>query len=145
MAQDIAAELQQQQPDRKVDWVIAAGLAADADPGLMHIALDNLLRNAWKFTAKTQRARIEFGAAEHDGQRAYFVRDNGAGFDERYASRLFQPFQRLHGVSEFEGTGIGLAIVDRIVRRHGGRIWAQAAVGAGASFYFTLTGDGTLQ
>lgn len=138
IARDIATELGQQDPQRKVEWVIAPDLIEDADPNLMRIALDNLLRNAWKFTGKRAHARIEFGAMDKDEERVFFVRDNGAGFDDRYVNRLFQPFQRLHTAAEFEGTGIGLAIVDRIVRRHGGRIWAQATVGTGAAFYFTL-------
>ncbi len=111
---------------------------AEGDGTLLRVALENLLRNAWKFTGKQPRARIEFGVTEREGTRAYFVRDDGAGFDEAYADKLFGAFQRLHGASEFEGTGIGLATVQRIVHRHGGRVWAQGRVGHGATFYFTL-------
>ena len=110
----------------------------EGDGTLLRVALENLLRNAWKFTGKQPRARIEFGVAEREGTRAYFVRDDGAGFDKAYADKLFGAFQRLHGASEFEGTGIGLATVQRIVHRHGGRVWAQGRVGHGATFYFTL-------
>lgn len=143
MAKQIAAELRQHDAQRIVDWRIAPDLVAQADPHLLHIVLDNLLRNAWKFTGKTGLARIEFGAIEQDGERVFFVGDNGAGFDESQAQRLFQPFQRLHRASEFEGTGIGLAIVERIIRRHGGRVWARAVVGQGARFHFTLPDNGT--
>jgi PAS domain S-box-containing protein len=141
MVEEIAAELSRQEPGRDVQWIITPGIVADADPGLVRIALDNLLRNAWKFTGKRARARIEFGVAQQGPVREYFVRDDGAGFDDRYAVRLFAPFQRLHDATEFQGTGIGLAIVERIVRRHGGAIWAEAAVDQGASFHFTLETD----
>jgi light-regulated signal transduction histidine kinase (bacteriophytochrome) len=100
--------------------------------------MDNLLGNAWKFTSKVSAARIEFGTIEKDGAPTFFVRDNGAGFDMAFARKLFVPFQRLHTVAEFPGTGIGLATVQRIVRRHGGRTWAEGGVDAGATFYFTL-------
>jgi light-regulated signal transduction histidine kinase (bacteriophytochrome) len=99
--------------------------------------MDNLLRNAWKYSARVPVARIEVGAQLHEGRRIYFVRDNGAGFDMKYSDRLFKPFHRLHGDDEFEGTGIGLATVQRIVARHGGRVWAQAEEDKGATFYFT--------
>ena len=109
------------------------------DPALLHQVLTNLLSNAYKFTRRQEHAVIEIGSQmEPDGTPAYFVRDNGAGFDMAYAKRLFGVFQRLHGVSEFEGTGVGLSIVQRIVERHHGRVWAEAAVGRGATFYFTL-------
>jgi signal transduction histidine kinase len=138
LARTIVADLQKAQPDREVIVVIAEGLAANGDPRLLRAVLENLLANAWKFTAKQPRARIEFGMTRHDGGRAYFVRDDGAGFDMAYADKLFGAFQRLHASSDFPGTGIGLATVQRIVHRHGGRVWAEGAVGRGATFYFTL-------
>ncbi|HUI45973.1 MAG TPA: PAS domain S-box protein [Nitrospirota bacterium] len=125
-------------PPRDVETVIAEGLLAVIDPNLMKIALTNLFDNAWKFTSKTENAHIEFGAVEKDAQTVYFVKDNGAGFDQAYAEKMFRPFQRLHSEKEFEGTGIGLAIVERIIRRHEGRVWAAGEVGNGATIYFTL-------
>ncbi len=119
--------------------VIAESVTAQADPALLRIVLENLLDNAWKFSSRTPGARIEFGMAEAGGKRAYFVRDNGAGFDPAYADKLFKPFQRLHQPDEFAGTGIGLATVQRIVQRHGGRVWAEGAPGNGATFWFTLS------
>jgi len=138
LARRIADELRRSAPDRAVEFVIAPDLVARADPGLLQVALENLLGNAWKFTATRARARIEVGVAAHQGQPAYFVRDDGVGFDMRYADKLFGAFQRLHPTGEFPGTGIGLATVQRIVHRHGGRVWAEGAVGRGATFYFTL-------
>ena len=138
VARSVASQLTQAEPDRKVDLAVGDDLRAHGDPGLLRIALENLLGNAWKFTGKTASPRIEFGAAAKDGGRVFFVRDNGAGFDMAYADKLFGAFQRLHDAGEFPGTGIGLATVHRIVHRHGGRIWAEAAVGRGATFYFTL-------
>ena len=130
------------EPGREVDFVIAPGLSAEADPRLLHMALDNLFRNAWKFTSKERNAQIELGATSNapgkPGQRTFFVRDNGVGFDMAHAERLFRPFERLHAMSEFPGSGIGLAIVQRIIVRHGGRVWAEGAEGQGATFYFTL-------
>jgi light-regulated signal transduction histidine kinase (bacteriophytochrome) len=111
-------------------------LTADADRRLMRVVLENLMGNSWKFTVRVPAARIEVGS-DHDGL-VYFVRDNGAGFDMTYAEKLFAPFQRLHSRADFPGSGIGLATVHRIVDRHGGRVWAEATVGAGATFYFTL-------
>jgi len=105
---------------------------------MLSIVVENLLGNAWKYTGSRTEATIELGCRERDGEAVYFVRDDGAGFDMKYAGKLFEPFQRLHGVSEFEGTGIGLATVERIVRRHGGRVWAESAVDRGATFFFTL-------
>jgi signal transduction histidine kinase len=126
------------QTDRRLDVTIAPGVVATGDARLLQIALENLLDNAWKFTAHTASPRVEFGVEMVDGGRVFFVRDNGAGFDEAYASKLFAPFQRLHSDKDFAGTGIGLATVQRIVRRHGGRVWARAAINSGAAFYFTL-------
>ena len=139
LSKSISNTLALTQPHRRVTFVIAEGLVTTGDAGLLRVALENLLGNAWKFTSKAQRARIEFGRAEHPP--IYFVRDNGAGFDMAYANKLFSAFQRLHNASEFPGTGIGLATVQRIIARHGGRIWAEAAVGQGATFYFTLFGE----
>jgi len=140
LARSVASELQKSQPTRDVSLRIEEGIVVNGDQGLLKIVLDNLLGNAWKFTGGRQKALIEFGSQMMDGTKTYFVRDNGAGFDMTYASKLFVPFQRLHGNGEFQGTGIGLSIVQRVIRRHGGRIWAEAAVDAGATFYFTLSG-----
>src|SRR5437660_87491 len=138
LATGIAEGLQKRDPARRVEVAIAPGLHVSADPGLMRVVLQNLLENAWKFTGKLPDARIEVGSVPHDGGRAYFVRDNGAGFDMTYVHKLLGAFQRLHGTQEFDGTGIGLATVQRVIHRHGGRVWAEGAVGDGATFYFTL-------
>jgi PAS domain S-box-containing protein len=138
MAEAIAADLQQTAPERDVEFVISEGLAVQGDARLLRILLDNLLNNAWKYTSKQPRARIEVGFAQNNGQSAYFVRDDGVGFDMAYADKLFGAFQRLHGMAEFNGTGIGLATVQRIIHRHGGRVWAQGKVDQGATFYFTI-------
>ena len=138
IAKTIAARLRESAPERSVEFVIEEGLTATGDPRLLEIALSNLLANAFKFSEKTLHARIEFGQTESQGQRAFVIRDNGAGFDMAFANKLFGAFQRLHRVSEYPGTGIGLATVQRIIHRHEGRIWAEAAVGKGAAFYFTL-------
>ncbi len=139
IAQTVGAELRRRAPQRDVEFVVADRLVGDGDARLMTIALENLLGNAWKYTGARERARIEVGMT--DGEpRTFFVRDNGAGFDMAYAHKLFGMFQRLHTNAEFEGTGIGLATVHRVIRRHGGRIWADAAVGQGATFFFTLSG-----
>ncbi len=138
LARGIAADLQKGDPERRAEFIIAPGLQVHADPGLMRVVLQNLLDNAWKFTGKRPHARIEVGSATHDGRPAYFVRDNGAGFDMTYVHKLFGAFQRLHGAEQFDGTGVGLATVQRVIHRHGGRVWAEAVVDGGATFYFTL-------
>jgi len=138
MAREIAAELHSQHPSRRVECEVMPDLMVEADPNLMKIALENLLSNAFKFTAQREEARIEVGVVEKDGEKVYYVRDNGVGFDMTYAGKLFTPFQRLHSLQDFPGTGVGLATVQRIIRRHGGRIWPEAERGVGATFYFTL-------
>jgi two-component system NtrC family sensor kinase len=138
IASGVAEGLKKKDPDREVQWCIEDQLLVEADSGLMRVVLDNLLGNAWKFTAKVSAARIEVGTEQQEGVTVFFVRDNGAGFNMDYAKKLFSPFQRLHTESEFAGTGIGLATVHRIVDRHGGRIWADSAVDHGATFYFTI-------
>ncbi|MFN0008631.1 MAG: sensor histidine kinase [Planctomycetota bacterium] len=146
LAGEIADSIRPAEPSREVEFVIAPGLSAEADPRFLHMVLDNLLRNAWKFTSKVPHARIEFGAAPDPAAdpagRTFFVRDNGAGFDMAHATRLFRPFERLHTMSEFPGSGIGLAIVQRIIARHGGRVWAEGVEGQGATFSFTLPQPG---
>lgn len=141
LARDALGACRQQAPGRQVEVAIAPSLPAEGDPRLLAQVMGNLVGNAWKFTARTAQARVEIGMEQGDGQPVFFVRDNGAGFDMAYASRLFEAFHRLHASNEFEGTGIGLAIVHRIVDRHGGRIWAEAAPGRGACFRFTLPGQ----
>jgi signal transduction histidine kinase len=138
LARQVLAELRQREPDRQVEAYVWDGLHVEADPQLLRVVFDNLIGNAWKFTARAEHPRIEVGAMRDGERRVFFVRDNGAGFDMRFADKLFAPFQRLHGAHEFGGTGIGLATVQRVVHRHGGRIWADAHVGKGAAFYFTL-------
>jgi PAS domain S-box-containing protein len=138
MAQKIISDLASDEPKRKVKVTIAPNMTANGDKNLLGLVLQNLLGNAWKYTSKTLEPRIEMGTVEYIGKQAYFVRDNGVGFDMTYANKLFQPFQRLHKATEFAGTGIGLATVQRIIRRHGGEVWAEAKVGEGATFYFTL-------
>lgn len=138
LANQLAENLHASQPQRAVEFVIAPDVTAKADPNLIHVVLENLIENAWKYTSKHDHARIEFGSIEQDGQPVYFVRDDGAGFDMAYVDKLFGVFQRLHSPAEFEGNGVGLATVQRIINRHGGKVWAEAAVEQGATFYFTL-------
>ncbi len=138
LARDIIAQLYAGEPGRSTAATVRDGLSAQGHPALLRALLLNLLGNTWKFTTRRADPRIEFGATEQDGETVYFVRDNGAGFDMRYAERLFTPFQRLHTQEEFPGNGVGLATVQRVVNRHGGRAWAEAAVDQGATFYFTL-------
>jgi PAS domain S-box-containing protein len=138
LAHSIGDELLADEPDRRVTLTVAEDMTVIGDAQLLGVALRNLLGNAWKFTSRTPAAEVEVGTDLRDGERAYFVRDNGAGFDAKYGDKLFAPFQRLHGEDEFPGTGIGLATVQRIVRRHGGRVWAEGATGKGATVWFTL-------
>jgi PAS domain S-box-containing protein len=133
-----AYELRKKEPGRQVEFLIAESVKAKGDTDMLKLVIENLLDNAWKFTGKHPSAKIEFGVAELGGEKAYFVRDDGAGFLMEYADRLFQPFHRLHASADFPGIGIGLAIAHNIVRRHGGRMWAEAGVEKGATFYFTL-------
>jgi light-regulated signal transduction histidine kinase (bacteriophytochrome) len=145
-ADGVMSQLRASQPERKVEFDNQPDVIAHGDPALLRAILDNLLGNAWKFTATRATAHIAFGTVSHAGSVAYYVRDDGAGFDMAYVGKLFVPFQRLHQATEFAGTGIGLATVQRIVLRHGGTIWAEGAVDRGATFHFTLapTGKGTI-
>lgn len=138
LAQTVADELQQAQPERHVEFVCTPGMMVRGDAHLLKVALENLLGNAWKFTSKREQAHIEIGVTHQVGASVYFVRDNGAGFDMAYVGKLFAAFQRLHAMTEFPGTGIGLATVQRIIHRHGGRVWAEGEPDKGAKFYFTL-------
>jgi len=138
MVSEALAELRAAEPERQVESVVAPDLKAEGDASLLRAVLENFVSNAWKYTSRRPKARIEFGALDLEGERVFFIRDDGAGFDMAYADKLFGAFQRLHGVDEFEGTGIGLATVQRVIHRHGGRVWAEAAVDQGATFYFTL-------
>jgi light-regulated signal transduction histidine kinase (bacteriophytochrome) len=138
IAREAADALRKAEPGRKVEFVIAAEARARGDRELLGVALRNLFANAWKFTGKHPTARIEFGVTTAGDQRVYFVRDDGAGFDMEFAHKLFGTFQRLHDEDEFPGTGVGLGLVERIIRRHHGRVWAEGAVEKGATFFFTL-------
>jgi PAS domain-containing protein len=139
MVRSIAEELRHTQPERNAEFVVQPDITAEGDKSLLKIMLYNLLENAWKYTAKVENSKIEFSANKLNGRVVYSIRDNGAGFDMTYADKLFKPFQRLHPNTDYQGTGIGLAIVQRIVNRHGGKAWAEGKVWAGATFYFTLT------
>jgi light-regulated signal transduction histidine kinase (bacteriophytochrome) len=139
LAREIFDDLYVTSPRTQVKLMIEGRMTAEGDPGMLRIALQNLFSNAWKYSSKRVEARIEFGRTPGEGdEHIYYVRDNGAGFDPKYADRLFGVFQRLHAESEFPGTGVGLATVQRIIRRHAGKIWAESAVDKGATFYFTL-------
>jgi signal transduction histidine kinase len=138
MATIIAADLRQARPERRVRFIIEQGMKTRGDKRLLKVLMENLLGNSWKYTQKNEKAVIEFGTADAEGQKAYFVRDNGVGFDMASAGRLFGAFQRLHSEEDFAGYGIGLATVQRIIDRHGGKIWAHGEVGKGATFFFTL-------
>ena len=138
LAEEIINELKHSAPKRNVSVNIRPGMMVSGDKQLLRVALDNLLGNAWKFTTKIPEARIEMSEMKNGEETVYLVRDNGAGFDMAYRDKLFQVFQRLHSTKDFEGTGIGLATVQRIIRRHGGKIWCEAEEGKGATFYFTL-------
>jgi light-regulated signal transduction histidine kinase (bacteriophytochrome) len=141
LARSVVAELSRSEPERNVAIVIEPDLRAEGDSPLIRTVLENLIGNAWKFTSKRQDARIEVGRTQINETWTFFVRDNGAGFDQAYTDRLFGAFQRLHAATEFPGTGIGLASVLRIIHRHGGRIWAEGEVNRGATFYFSLSAD----
>ena len=138
LAQSVATELKRVYPERAVDFLIAPDLLTEGDTRLLRVLLENLLNNAWKFTSKHSQAKIELGATEMSGRKTFYVRDDGAGFDMNYADKLFAPFQRMHSQKEFDGTGIGLATVQRIIQRHGGHVWAEGAVDEGATFFFQL-------
>ncbi|MGH9575294.1 MAG: sensor histidine kinase [Candidatus Acidiferrales bacterium] len=139
MARAIASELARMDEGRRVEWVIRDSLRAHGDARLLRVVLDNLLGNAWKYSSRHENARIEFGVQRQCDSMVFFVKDDGAGFDSAYSEKLFGAFQRLHGATEFPGTGVGLATVQRIIRRHGGSVWAESAVEKGATFYFTLS------
>jgi signal transduction histidine kinase len=142
LARSVANDLYHSRNGRDVTIEVQAGLVTNADPQLLRIVLTNLLGNAWKYTARREVARIEVASEVYEGEDVFVVRDNGCGFDMRFVGKLFQPFQRLHAAEDFEGTGVGLATVSRIVRRHGGKVWAEGMVGRGATFRFTVGGGG---
>jgi signal transduction histidine kinase len=144
LAREVVMNLKLTEPERQVDFRIADGIVANADANLIRVVLDNLLGNVWKYTGMRKEVKIAFGVNDIDGVPVYFVRDNGAGFNKADAGKLFVPFQRLPGAEEFKGFGIGLATVERIIRRHGGGVWAEGEPGKGATFYFTLSGDRTI-
>jgi signal transduction histidine kinase len=139
LANDVVKDLRQSDPEREIEIVIMAGCKATGDPDLIKIALVNILGNAWKYTRKTEKPCIEFGCKKNDDNCIYFIKDNGTGFDMSIAADIFKPFKRLHKESEFAGTGIGLSIVEKVIQKHGGEIWAKSEPGKGATFFFTLT------
>jgi light-regulated signal transduction histidine kinase (bacteriophytochrome) len=141
MAAEIAVQLKALQPERQVTFDITPGMVVQADDSLLNILMKNLMDNAWKFTSQHASALIEVGRLDQEGRLVYYVRDDGAGFNMEYRDKLFTPFQRLHSAYEFEGSGIGLAIVQQIIKRHNGRVWAEGTVEKGATFFFTLQGD----
>jgi light-regulated signal transduction histidine kinase (bacteriophytochrome) len=138
LAKDAIHEKLTLHPERKVNFICPENLFVKADTGMMRIVIDNLIDNSWKFTNKTAKTEIELGSYERDGKTVYFLRDNGIGFDMAYANKLFIPFERLQNLEEFDGTGIGLAMVERIIHRYGGQIWAEGALEKGSTFSFTL-------
>jgi len=138
MVKSILDYLKREEPDRKVELKIQKNVFAFADENLIHVALENLLGNAWKFSRNEEKAVIQFGSKEENGERVFYIKDNGAGFDGEYVDTIFEPFHRLHKTSEFEGTGIGTSLVKRVIMRHGGKLWAEGEVGKGATFYFTI-------
>ncbi|VVB60292.1 Methanogenesis regulatory histidine kinase FilI [uncultured archaeon] len=140
IASTVIEDLKKTDPKRKVTFITEKKLITEGDANLLQILLENLFGNAWKFTKKCKQAEIEFGKTKHDQETVFFIRDNGAGFNMKYVDKLFIPFQRLHDNTDYQGTGIGLSIVSRIIHRHGGRIWADAEENKGATFYFTLGG-----
>jgi light-regulated signal transduction histidine kinase (bacteriophytochrome) len=142
LAQEVVTMLQQTEPERQIDWRINAGIEANGDANLLRVVLDNLLGNAWKYTGKQEKTVIEFGVSEIKGVPTYFVRDNGIGFDKADQGKLFTPFQRLPGAETSQGFGIGLATVERIIKKHGGKVWAEGEPGKGACFFFTLATAG---
>jgi light-regulated signal transduction histidine kinase (bacteriophytochrome) len=142
MVREIAAEFKDAEPGRRVKFLIEDNLVVSGSQRLLRAALVNLLGNAWKFTSKKPQGKIAFGSEPLGGARCFFVRDNGPGFNMQYADKIFKPFERLHKESEFPGTGIGLAIVQRIIQRHGGRVWSESTEGQGSTFYFSLKGKG---
>jgi PAS domain S-box-containing protein len=136
------SDLQQSDPERKLSIVVQKNIVVKADKRLLHLAIENLLNNAWKYCSKNEITEIEFGSIQKDGSIIYFIKDNGVGFDMKYKEKIFQPFQRLHSDRDFKGTGIGLATVVRVLHRHNGRIWAESEIGEGSTFYFTLSTNG---
>lgn len=142
MVHDYLNEMKSTNHSRQAEFVVQENVYGDADPRMIHLALENLLRNSWKFTSKREVARIEFGATVKDDRTVYFIRDNGVGFDMQFADKIFEPFKRGHVEKEFGGTGVGLSIVQRVIKRHGGKVWAESEVGKGATFYFTLGAGG---